>query len=191
MEPHSTSLYVPRGRGILYIAEWSGTTPPTSDAYVDIGNCPSFEIEPVVERDPHYSSRTGLKTKDLNPIIQSEYTFSFTCDEMAAKNLERFFAGTLDTSTGIISALTNSDKEFAFKFVSDNPIGPNQEFRLWRATITPNGPLALIGDSYLVMDFAGEGLSDVTNHSSSPYFDIKTVTTTTTTSTSSTTTTTA
>ena len=193
-EAHSTSLYAPAGRGILYIAEWSGTTPPTDpDDYTEIGNCPSFEAEPVIERRPHYSSRSGLRTRDLNPVVQTEYNLTLDCDEMSAKNFARFFLGTLNSSTKVIAGLQNADKEYALKFIADNPIGPNQEFRFWRVTLGPNGPLQLIGDEYLVMSFSGEGLSDSANHPSSPYFDIKyiTTTTTTTTTTSTTTTTTA
>jgi len=190
MEPHSTSLYVPSGKGKLYIATWSGTTPPTwPGGYTDIGNCPSLEIEPLLERRPHYSSREGMKTKDLNPIVQTEYAVNFDLDEMAASNLAVFFSGNLDAATRIIPALTQSDKEYALKFVSNNPIGPNQEWLLWRVTLSPSGPMQLIGDEYLVMSFAGEGLSDTANNPTSPYFNIRSITTTTTSTTSSTTTT--
>jgi hypothetical protein len=188
-EPHSTSLYAPAGRGILYIAPWSGTTPPTDpDDYVEIGNCPSFECEPLQERRPHYSSRAGLRVKDLNPVVQLDYNLSFDCDEMAAANLARFFLGTLTQATGRIAAMTNYDAEYAIKFVSDNPIGPNQIYRFHRVTLGPAGPLQLIGDDYLVMSFAGEGLSDSANNPDSEYFNITYVTTTTTTSSTTTTT---
>lgn len=187
-EPHSTSLYAPAGRGILSIAPWAGTTPPDPGDFVEIGNCPSFECEPTQERRPHYSSRTGLRTKDLNPVVQLDYTLTFECDEIAAANLARFFLGTLNQSTKVISAMTNYDAEYALKFVSDNPIGPDQTFTFHRVTLGPNGPLQLIGDEYLAMGFSGEGLSDIANNPSSPYFDIKYVTTTTTTSTTTTTT---
>lgn len=183
VEAHSTSLYIPAGRGILYIAEWSGTTPPGDDDYTEVGNCPSFEAEPSIERRPHYSSREGLRTRDLNPVIQAEYNFSFDCDEISAKNLARFFIGTLNEATGVIAGLQNADKEFALKFVSNNPVGPNAIYKFWRCTIGPNGPIQLIGDDYAVMSFSGEGLADVANHASSPYFDIEYVTTTTTTTT--------
>ena len=185
-EPHSTSLYAPAGRGILYIASWSGTTPPGDSDWIDVGNCPSFEVEPTRETRPHYSSRAGLRTRDLNPTVQTEYNLTFDLDELAASNMARFFMGTLNQSTGVIAALQNADAEYAIKFVSDNPIGPNQTFYFWRCTLGPNGPLQLIGDEYLVMSFSGEGLADVANHASSPYFDIKTNTTTTTTTTTTT-----
>lgn len=185
--PHSTSNYIPAGKGILYIAEWSGTTPPTDPTdYVEIGNCPSLEIEPAVEKRPHYSSREGMRMKDLNPIVQAEYSVNFECDEIAAENLARFFMGTYNSTTGKVTAMTSIEKEFALKFVSNNPAGPEQIFNMWRVSIAPNGPLQLIGDDYLVMSFAGEGLSDSTNHADSPYFDIKYITTTSTSTTTTT-----
>lgn len=190
--PHSTDLYIPAGKGILYIAEWTGTTPPTDpDDYTDVGNCISLEIEPTNERLPHYSSREQYRLKDKNPIISSEYSVNFELDEFAAVNLNKFFLGSLNTTTSVIAALQGSNIEFALKFISNNPSGPNTEFRMWKVTLSPAGPLQLISDGdYLTMSFAGEGLADTANHASSPYFDIKYVTTTTTTTTTSSTTTT-
>lgn len=185
----STGLYVPRGRGKLWIAAWSGTTPPSESALVQIGNCPSFEMEPVQERAPHYSSQTGLRTRDLNPVVQTEYNINFTCDELSAQNLAKFLLGSYQAASATILGLQNTDAEYFLKFVSDNPIGQNYEVRLWRLTLGPNGPLALIGDDYLVLDFAGEGLSDVANNPTSPYFTMRYITTTSTTSSTTSTTT--
>ena len=187
-EPHSTSLYSPAGRGILWIAEWNGTTPPTDpDDYTEIGNCPSLEVEPTQERRPHYSSRSGLRMKDLNPVVEAGYNINFDCDEMAASNISKFFLGTFTASTGVIAGMTRADQEYALKFVSDNPIGPNQTYYFHRVTLGPSGPLQLIGDEYLMMSFSGEGLADIANNPSSPYFNVKYMTTTTTSTTTTTT----
>lgn len=177
-EAHNTGLYVPSGRGILYIAPWSGTTPPTyPDDYTEIGNCPSLEIEPVRETRPHYSSREGIRLRDLNPTTTLEYNLTFECDEISATNLNYFFMG---QQSGVNSlAMTNYDAEYGIVFVSNNPIGPNHIYYFWRVTIGPNGPLQLIGDEYLSMTFSGEGLGDSENHATSPYFTIEAVTTTT------------
>lgn len=203
--PHSTDLYVPAGRGVIYIGEWNGTTPPVYPGTVpsnyptasdiaadlgefeDIGNAPSLEIEPVVENRPHYSSRAGLKVKDLNPVVGLEYNINFEVDEIAAANLKRFLMGAFTQATGLLNALTNANKEYAIIFVSDNPIGPDQVQYFRRVSIKPNGPLQLIGDDYLVMSFAGEGLADTANFAASPYFDIKYISTTTTSTTTTTT----
>lgn len=205
--PHSTDLYVPAGRGVIYIAEWSGVTPPTYPGAVpsyypnaadivaglggfeDVGNAISLEVEPTQERRPHYSSRSGQRVKDLNPVVQLDYTINFDLDEIAAKNLKRFLMGTYTQASGMINALTDVNKEYAIIFVSDNPIGPNNIHYFRRVTIGPNGPIQLIGDEYLVVSFAGEGLADIATFPASPYFDIKNITTTTTSTTSTTTTT--
>lgn len=164
---HNTDLYVV-GKGILSIAERSGNTIGT---YYDAGNCPSMQVEPAVEKLPHYSQRTGYRTKDKNPIIQTDYSVTFQLDEFSASNLAKFLIGTV-TDGMVVRGLQGSNKEYALRFISDNPTGPNQQWDFWRVTLSPNGPLQLIGDEWLIMDFQAEGLSDVAAHPVSPYFDV-------------------
>lgn len=178
MEPHNVELYA-IGKGILSIAEWEGTTPPSS--YDDMGNAPSIEIEPTSERLPHYSSRAGLKTKDKNPVTQTEYMVTFDLDEIAASNLNKFLMGTL--SGNVVSGLQGANTEFALRFTSDNPIGPNQVWDFWKCTLSPNGAIQLIGEEWMTMSFTAEGLADIANNPLTPYFDVTYVTTTTTTTT--------
>ena len=186
-DPHDVNNYS-IGKGILYIAEWSGDTPPTDPTdYDEMGNCPSVEVEPTIERLPHYSSRANFRLKDKNPVVQSDYVCNFSCDEICSANVNKFLLGTLSGAT--ISGLQGTDKEYALKFLSDNPIGTNQRWKMWKCTVSPNGAMALIGDEWMVMDFSAEGLADTANHADSPYFDVDFITTTTTTSTTTTTTT--
>ena len=165
--PPSTANYVV-GKGVLSVGTWAGTTPPAG--YSAMGNCPSIEVEPKLERLPHYSSQASFRLKDKNPVIQTDYTVSFTCDEIAAVNLNKFLVGTI--SGNVIAALQAPDTEFALKFVSDNPVGPNQTWEFWRGTLMPNGALQLIGEEWMVMDFIFEGLADSANHAAVPYFQV-------------------
>lgn len=181
--PHDVDNYT-IGKGILSIGAWVGSTPPVD--FTDVGNASSIEVEHVLERLPHYSSRAGLRIKDKNPIIQTDYTVTFVLDEIAISNLLLFTAGTEES--GVIHALQVPDAEYALKFVQDNPIGPNRTFWFWKATLTPSGPMALIGEEWMQMSYMAEGLADTTNHESSPYYDITFTTTTTTTTTTSSTT---
>lgn len=175
------------GKGVLSIGVWDGNTPPA--ALTDVGNAPSVEVEHTVERLPHYSSRAGLRVKDKNPVIQSDYIVNFTLDEMAVHNLNLFVGGTEEE--GVIHALKVTDAEYQLKFVQDNPLGPNRTYWFWKASLSPSGPLSLVGEDWMQMAFMAEGLADTSNHEDSPYYDITfTTTTTTTTTTSSTTTTT-
>ena len=180
---HSPSNYT-IGKGIVYVGQWVGSTPPTWPGdYRDVGNCTSMTLEPQIEKLPHYSSRAGFREKDLDPIVQMEYNVQFDLDEPTAENLQMLLMGTLFGDT--VRGMTALTEEFALRFVSDNPTGPNRIYDLWRVSIAPNGPLQLIGDEYMVLSYQGEGLADRANHPDSPFFDIQDVDASATTTTTS------
>ena len=186
--PHNTDLYT-IGKGILWIKDFGAG----DGEYLDMGNAPGVEIEPIIERLPHYSSRSGYKTKDKNPSISTEYTLSLTLDEISSRSLNLYLMGSIDAGLINISALQAADSEYTIKFVEDNPTGPCKIWYFHRVTISPSGAMALIGDDWSTMGLECEGLSDVANNPTSPYISVAMVTTTTTSTstTSSTTTTTA
>ena len=189
LAPPNTNLYMV-GKGVLWIGQWTDITPPTDPgSYTRMGNCPSFECQPEVMRLEHFSSQSGYRTRDKYPVIETKYTLTFDLDEFAALNLTKFLVGTF--SDPDISMFEGVNLEYAIKFVSDNPTGPNMTWRFWRCVLSPNGALQLIADEWAVMSFTAEGLADVTNHVASPYATITYKTTTTTSTTSSSTTTTA
>jgi hypothetical protein len=171
---HSPQNYT-IGKGIVYIGAWkSGNTVPPAwpGDYTDVGNCTSMQLEPSLEKLPHYSSRAGFREKDLDPIVQMEYNVQFDLDEPTAENLAMFFQGTMNGT--IMQAMMNTLQEYAIRFVSDNAAGPNRTYDCWRVAISPNGPLQLIGEEYMAMSYQGEGLADRTNHPDSPFFSIET-----------------
>lgn len=194
-QPHSTQNYTIL-KGIMYIAEHS--VGGSVGAYTDMGNIVTAEVEPIVERLPHYSNRSGYRVKDANPVINTEYALRMTLDEMAAVNLAKYLLGTLAGGGDTIYALQGADIEYAVRFIEDNPRGPNKQWDLWKLTLAPAGPIQMVGDGteWAVMEMQGEGLADTQNHPESPYITVDygsgettTTTTTTTTSTTSTTTT--
>lgn len=168
--PPSTNNYA-IGKGKLYIADFS-----TSPNWKPMGNCPSIEIEPQVERLEHFSSMSGLKNRDKYPVVQAKYTVNFDADEICAENLTVFLQGSLSGSG--LYGLQNTDKEYSLKFVSDNPIGQNSTWTFHRCVIANNGAMSLIGDDWMTMSFTAEGLADPSN-TSSPYFTVEFSSTTT------------
>jgi hypothetical protein len=169
--PHSTDNYSIL-KGVLSIATYNTTTGVVS-AYSDMGNAPSAEVEPSIERLPHYSSREGLRIKDKNPVISTEYSVRFSLDELAAVNIQKYLMGTLaDPDT--VYALNATDEEYALRFTENNPMGPNKVWNMWRVTLSPAGPIQLIGDgtAWAVMEMQAEGLSDLINHPESPYITV-------------------
>jgi len=172
----STTLYT-LGRGIVSIAAWNGETPPgTLD---DVGNCPRFEVEVTEETLDHYSSRGGAREKDKKVVVETGYNLNFDLDEFSTANLAMFLKGSI--SGNVISANTVLDKQYAVKFVSDNPAGPNETWEFHKCNLSPGGALNLISEEWSLMSFTGEGLADKANNATSPYFNVTFATTTTTT----------
>jgi len=171
------------GRGKVYAAKFSGGS---AGAYVDLGNCPVFNVEVTVEKLAHYSSQSDLRSKDKEVVIEAGYKLGFDLDEIGQNNLAIFLMGTIDGKT--IHALKSLTDEYAIKFESDNPAGPDQKWWFHRCTISPSGAHNLIDEEWGRLPYTAEGLKDTTNNPTSEYFDVDYVTTTTTTSTTTTTT---
>lgn len=163
---HSTDNYT-IGKGVLSIATYNNGV---IGDYEDVGNAPSIEWEPAIEWLPHYSSRSGYRTKDKEVAIQTEYTLRFDLDEPGATNLTRFLMG---TRSGVnIAALQATTQEYSLKFVSDNATGPNSTWYFWRVTMKPAGPIALISEEWATMSFECTGLADTIGNASSPYVTV-------------------
>jgi len=71
-----------------------------------------------------------------------------------------------------IQAFKNTQVEGMFRFVSDNPVGTNQELEIWRVSLTPSGDTSLIGDDWSTLSFTGEILKDEVGHPDSPYMNV-------------------
>lgn len=71
-----------------------------------------------------------------------------------------------------LKALSQTSIEGFMRFVSDNPVGNQQELQIWRVSLTPSGDTAMIGDDWSTLAFTGEILKDADGHPDSPYFNI-------------------
>lgn len=166
--PHNPDNFT-FSRGILHIATWSGGS---AGAYSDMGNCNNIEVEPIVETLAHFSKRSAThpKEKDKTTVLETGYNLTFDLDEIAAENLSKFVMGTVSGMT--VLGLQSVNTEYALKFVETNPEGPDKTWFFHKCKITPNGSLALLGDEWLSMSYAAEGLSDSATNPTSPFFTI-------------------
>lgn len=185
----STELYA-LGKGVLTIGTWVGSTPPSANDYVDVGNCPRFDVEVTEETLPHYSSRSGVRKKDKEVTLETGYMVDFDLDEISRKNLRIYLRASL-SGTRVLRANMELNKEYSLIFTTDKPYGSNETWTFHRAKIKPGGAFSLITEEWQAISFHGEGLADTANNPLSPFFDVELETTTTTTTTTSTTTTTA
>lgn len=180
----STSLYK-LGSGILSIEAWNGSTPPAT--LIDVGACSSFEVEVTQETLEHRNPRSGLHTIDKKVVILAGYTINFVLDEVSVANLAKYLSGTISGAANhIISANMATDKEYALKFVSDNPTTQNEVWEFHKANLTPNGSFNLLSEEFTTLPFTATGLDDTNNNPTSKYFTVTVATTTTTTTTTTT-----
>jgi len=85
------------GRGSMQWAEMDSTGLPVG--YRDIGNVSELTITSSVETYEHFSSRAGLKVRDLRTILQQDLTLKFSVENINFQNLAAFSSGTASVYT--------------------------------------------------------------------------------------------
>lgn len=91
------------GKGRVYFKPSGGS------GYIDVGNVPKFELAIELTKAEHYSSRSGIKEKDLELITQKKATTTFSLEEFSAENINMAFLGdTLQTSTQAAGYVANT-----------------------------------------------------------------------------------
>ena len=181
---YDTELYT-LGRGILYLAEWSGSVAPVIGDYEDVGNAPDLSLEPTEEVLDHFSSRSGKKNKDKQVTLESGATVLFTIDSVSVPNFQKFLSGTLHANGHKIHINMAASSEYGIRFISDNAEGQNYRLEIWKAKIRAAGAYGFIADEWGTLSYTAEVLDDSTNHTTSYFGDLTFVTTTTTSTTTS------
>lgn len=91
------------GKGRVYFKPSGGA------GYIDLGNVPKFELAIELTKAEHYSSRSGIKEKDLELITQKKATTTFSLEEFSAENINLAFLGdTLQNSTQAAGYVANT-----------------------------------------------------------------------------------
>ena len=163
-------------RGVLSIAP---ITAGVVGTYVDVGNCPRFELNLETEDIDHQESRTAERRRDKSVTLVTGYMANFDLEGLNLANMTMFLQGTLSGSATILG-MTNLNQEYALRLVQDNKTGKNFTWNFWRARIKPDGALPLIGENeWAKMSFSVKSLDDTTNHPTSPFFNTVLMTTTT------------
>jgi hypothetical protein len=161
--PSTANYFV--GKGILSFNRLDADGLPVGVR--DLGNAPAFSIGPTVEKLDHFSSRAGVKQKDLTVILSQGLNVKFTLDEITLENLALAFYG--EVSGNVLTLLASSQVQGALKLVGTNSVGEKVQVDLWKISINATGDTPFIGDSWGQIEFEGEVISDADNHASSPY----------------------
>lgn len=144
LSPNIGNYYV--GRGICYIKKVAPTQNPDAD-FVDCGNVTEFTFEMKPTRLEHYSSRVGVRTKDMVVVTELAATLTVIMEEFTARNMGFALLGTVAESppgTYVIDGLADPLQYAAFKFVSTNIVGPQWTITFPNVIFSPNKAISLI-----------------------------------------------
>ena len=90
-----------RGQGIVSIAERSPNGEPLG--FTDLGNCPRFEVRPIVKRSEHRENRTGREFIDAIVESGANCQIYMELDSTAGVNLYRLLYGQIeDLPAGVV-----------------------------------------------------------------------------------------
>jgi len=93
------------GRGVCYFAKLDANGVPLGER--DLGNVPGLTLTITSEKAEHFSSRSGLRRKDLSVTISVAFDAAVTIEDMSAENLALFVAGSTQTITQTATPVTN------------------------------------------------------------------------------------
>jgi len=161
--PNTGNYYV--GRGIGYVKLIAPST-PTDPAYVDCGNITEFTFQVKPTRLEHYSSRIGVRKKDLVVITEVAATLTIIMEEITARNLAFAVLGNVQNAqppAGQITILSQPLIYAAFKFVNTNSVGPQYTYEFPVCLFTPTKAISLLptgSGSWGTLDFEADVLFD-------------------------------
>lgn len=128
-------------------------------AFEALGNVPEFEFTPNVEKLDHFSSQTGVRTKDKSVVLEASGTLRIVMDELTANNLRLALLGTVSINTAgdeEIDILADVAIAARVKFVGTNDIGRKLTWNFDRVEFAPSSAINMISDEWLSFEVTGE-----------------------------------
>ena len=140
------------GKGIVSFKKTGATD------YVDMGNCPSFEFTPSLDKLEHFSSRSGVKTKDKTIVVQKSGEVKLVLEEWNADNLALAVLGTVTTVGGdsVIDIFGSDSVSGMLKFTGTNDVGPKYEWIFENVTFVPSAAISLISEEWGTLELTGD-----------------------------------
>ena len=130
-----TSTYV-LGRGKMYFADINTDGKPLG--YRFVGNCPEVTATVESENYEHFRSTQGLRTKDLDIIIQQSIAWTASLENMDKENLALFFSA--EEKTSFVNPSITGFADVAC--VPDGELVSEATGGLWYDIVDANGDLS-------------------------------------------------
>lgn len=147
----STDFYF-LGKGIVSFT-------PAGGVKRDLGNCPDLEVTPASTKLDHFSSRSGIKTKDKSVVTEFSMTVKVVLEEITAENLALLLLGSVDDTTDGVKTLemgSVSDITGALDLAGTNDVGAHVDIHIPSVTFSPSGSFSAIGDNWGSLEITGD-----------------------------------
>jgi hypothetical protein len=137
--PNVGNLFV--GRGYLS-AQLQGES-----SYSDLGNATSFTMQVQPTLLHHYSSRVGVRKKDLSVVTQLDATLQMTLEEITVRNMAMFVLGTaLESGSDSIFLMTNPLFYASLRFTATNVVGAEWNAVFPLVLLSPRNAFQMIAE---------------------------------------------
>lgn len=143
------------GKGIVSFKKAGDTV------FRDVGNVTSFILTPNMTTLEHFSSRAGVKKKDLTVILEKTGAVKMIMQEFTAQNLAIMLLGTFDEAAvggPTVEVFSTTQVVGELKFVGTNDVGPKMTVDLYNVSFTPSGDLQMISDEWNNMEVTADML---------------------------------
>ena len=134
-----------------YIGKGICSFKPTAGSWRDLGNVTEVSFTPNQETLDHYSSRGGIREKDLTVALENAGECLFTMEEYSLENLGMAVMGDVQTAPSgysYIDIFSTTQITGEFKFTGTNDVGPKLQLHLLRVDIFPSNELQLISEEF-------------------------------------------
>lgn len=152
--PNTANLMI--GKGICSFKKTGGAD------YVDLGNVTEVVLTPDLTTLEHFTSRAGVKQKDLTVVLEKKSSLKFVMEEFTPHNVGLMLLGAVDEAAvggPEVDIFSESLVTGAFKFVGTNDIGPKWTMDLYNISILPSGDFGLITDEWGNMEITADVLA--------------------------------
>ncbi len=155
--PNADNYFI--GKGYVEFQVENGT------GYVHLGNCPEVEFTPTVDILDHFSSMSGVRTKDRKVVREKSATLRIVMEELNPHNLGLVVMGDVTDpvspdTTYTIDIFSLSEIKGAMRFVGQNDVGARVQWDWPLVSITPSSSINLISEEWGSMEITADVLAD-------------------------------
>jgi len=148
----------------LWIGKGTVTFQATgASAARDLGEVSEFEFTPSIEKLPFYSSRSGVRNKVKEVIVEKGGTVRLVMNEITAENLVLAVAGTQGTNTAgdaTVEILAQNATEGVLTITGTNEVGQQVDATFNNVSFAPDGSINFISDEWGSLECTAEVLAD-------------------------------